>query len=431
MNILGELWRIDNKEKALNLPIFIARRIYKEQGGHQEVSRPAIHIATIGVAIGLAVMIITVSIVLGFKHTIRDKVIGFGSHIQITNLLSIGNPESAPICINDSMLQKINSIEGVSHTQRFSTTQGILKTDEDFLGIIFKGIGEEYDTKYLNDNIVDGNIPQFSDSTSSNKILVSRIIANKLRLSVGDRIFAYFIDNTDIRIRRFTIEGIYQTNMTRFDEVTCYCDLNTVNKLNGWFEGQCSGAEVTVSDFDHIDETYLRIIDKVNRQKDLYNNVFTSQTIYETYPQIFNWLELLDINVWIILCLMICLAGITMTSGLLIIILERTAMIGLFKALGSRNHTIRHIFLWLSAFIIGQGLFIGDILGIGLILLQKYTGIITLDPQTYYVNEAPVEVNLPIFLLLNVCTLLICILVLIIPSFFISHIRPARSMKYE
>ena len=415
----------------MNLPLFIARRIYSDQGDRRKVSRPAIRIATIGVAIGLAVMIITVSVVLGFKHTIRDKAIGFASHIQVMNILSMNSVETYPICIDDSIIKVISGIEGIKHVQRFALTRGILKTDDDFLGVAFKGIGPEYDLDYLKENLVEGQIPVFSDTVGTNRLLLSRIMADKLKLKAGDRVFAYFIGDEDVRTRRFTVEGIYQTNMTRFDEAICYTDIYTANKLNGWFEGQCSGAELTVNDFDHLDDTYLNIINKVNRTQDRYNSIFSSQTVYEAYPQLFTWLELLDINVWIILGLMICLAGITMTSGLLIIILERTSMIGVLKAIGSRNRTIRHTFLWFSAFIISRGLLLGDILGIGLVLLQQYTGLVTLDPQTYYVSEAPVELDIPITILLNVATLIVSISVLIIPSFFISHIHPAKSMRYE
>ena len=415
----------------MNLPLFIARRIYSDQGDRRKVSRPAIRIATIGVAIGLAVMIITVSVVLGFKHTIRDKAIGFASHIQVMNILSMNSVETYPICIDDSIIKVISGIEGIKHVQRYALTRGILKTDDDFLGVAFKGNGPEYDLNYLKENLVEGQIPAFSDTVGTNRLLLSRIMADKLKLKAGDRVFAYFIGDEDVRTRRFTVEGIYQTNMTRFDEAICYTDIYTANKLNGWFEGQCSGAELTVNDFDHLDDTYLNIINKVNRTQDRYNSIFSSQTVYEAYPQLFTWLELLDINVWIILGLMICLAGITMTSGLLIIILERTSMIGVLKAIGSRNRTIRHTFLWFSAFIISRGLLLGDILGIGLVLLQQYTGLVTLDPQTYYVSEAPVELDIPITILLNVATLIVSISVLIIPSFFISHIHPAKSMRYE
>ena len=415
----------------MNLPLFIAKRIYSDQGDRHKVSRPAIRIATIGVAIGLAVMIITVSVVMGFKHTIRDKVVGFGSHIQVMNLSSVNSTENYSICIDDSMVNVLEGIDGVRHVQRYSTTRGILKTDDDFLGVVFKGIGPEYELDYLKENLVDGQIPVFSDTTSTGKLLLSRIMADKLNVKTGDRIFAYFIDEDNVRTRRFTIEGIYQTNMTRFDEIICYTDLYTASKLNGWSERRCSGGEVLVSDFDKLDNVYNTIIEKVNRTQDRDGCMFSSQTIYEAYPQIFTWLELLDINVWIILGLMICLAGITMISGLLIIILERTSMIGVLKALGSRNKMIRHTFLWFSAFIISRGLLLGDVIGIGLVLLQKMIGFIKLDPQTYYVSEAPMELNIPVIILLNIATLLVSISVLIIPSFFISHIHPAKSMRYE
>ena len=415
----------------MNLPLFIARRIYGNKEDRQKVSRPAIRIATLGVAIGLTVMIITVSVVLGFKHTIRDKVVGFGSHIQVMNLLSVASAETYPICIDDSTMKAIDCIEGVRKVQRYALARGILKTNEDFLGVAFKGIGPEYDQSFLRQNIVEGKMPIFSESTNTNRLLMSRLMADKLKVKTGDRIFAYFIDEGGVRTRRFTVEGIYQTNMTRFDEAICYIDLYTSCKLNGWFEGQCSGAEILVDDFDEIDDTYARIINKVNRTTDRYHSTFSSQTIFDAYPQIFNWLELLDINVWIILGLMICLAAITMISGLLIIILERTSMIGIFKALGARNKTVRHSFLWFSAFIISKGLLIGDILGIGLVLLQQYTGIISLDPQTYYVSEAPIELNLSIIIILNIATLIVSISVLIVTSFFISYIHPAKSMRYE
>lgn len=414
----------------MNLPFFIAKRIYSDQGDKRKVSRPAIRIATIGVAIGLAVMIVTVSVVLGFKHTIRDKVVGFGSHIQIQNMLTFLSTDSYPIIINDSVMRSYEQIEGVKHVERYAYSQGILKTDDDFLGVMFKGVGPEYDLNFLSKHLLEGEMPVFSDTTSTNKILVSKMIADKLRLKAGDRIFAYFIGES-VRTRRFTITGIYQTNMTRFDESLCFTDIRTTQKLNDWNDEQCSGAEITVKNFEQLQNTADEFIEKVNRQTDKDMNTYSSQTIYETYPQVFHWLELLDINVWIILVLMVCVAGFTMISGLLIIILERTQMIGVLKAVGARNKTIRHTFLWFAAFIIGQGLIIGNLLGLGIIALQKYSGLVKLDPQTYYVSEAPMEINIPLFVLLNIATLIICVFVLIAPSYFISHIHPAKSMRYE
>ena len=415
----------------MNFPLYIAKRIYSDQGDKRKVSRPAIRIATIGVAIGLAVMIVTVSVVLGFKHTIRDKVVGFGSHIQVHNIMNYNGSDPHPICANDSLMKAVGKLPGVAKAERFSMTQGILKTDEDFLGIAIKGIAEEYDTTFLSQHLIAGNITSFSDKTSKYKLLVSKMIADKMRLKVGDKVFGYFIDNQDVRTRKFTISGIYQTNMTRFDETLCFTDLHTANKLNGWTDNQATGIEVLVKDFEKVNETANQFIDNINRTSDEQGNSLTSETIYELYPQVFSWLELLDINVWIILALMVCVAGFTMISGLLIIILERTQMIGILKALGARNNTVRHTFLWFSVFIIGQGLFWGNIVGIGIVLLQKYTGFITLDPQTYYVSEAPMELNLPLVALINIATLLICVFVLIAPSYLISHIHPAKSMRYE
>lgn len=415
----------------MSLPLFLAKRIYSDKGDRRKVSRPAIHIATIGVAIGLAVMIVTVAVVLGFKHTIRDKVAGFGSHIQVRSLMAMNTAEDYPICIDDTMMTKLAAIEGVRHVQRYAMAQGILKTDDDFLGVVFKGIGPEYDMTFLKQNMVEGELPLFSDKKSQNRIVVSKAIADKLHLKTGQKVFAYFIDEDGVRPRRFTISGIYQTNLSYFDKSTCLTDLYTAVKLNGFFADQCSGAELLVNDFDRLEETSDNVVQQVNHSLDRYQNSVSSQTILEAYPQIFTWLELLDVNVWIILGLMVCLASITMISGLLIIILERTTMIGVLKALGARNKSIRHTFLWFAAFIISQGLVLGDIVGIGLVLLQQYTGIVTLDPQTYYVSKAPVELNIPIILALNAGTLLISIFVLIAPSHFISHIHPAKSMRYE
>ena len=415
----------------MNFPLFIARRIYSDKGDRRKVSRPAIHIATVGVAIGLAVMILTVSVVLGFKHTIRDKVIGFGSHIQVCNFLAMQTTDPYPICIDDSTLNALRHIDGISHAERYATAQGILKTETDFLGIAFKGVAEEYNWDFIRQNLVSGEIPKFSDKSASNKILVSTNTASTLHLKVGDRIYGYFVSDTGVRTRRFTVSGIYETNMSQFDNSLCFTDLYTTRKVNGWEEGQCSGAELRVSDFSRLETTATGVVKKVNRKTDRYGDVMISQTIYEAYPQIFSWLSLLDINVWIILVLMICVAGFTMISGLLIIILERTQMIGTLKALGAKNSSIRHTFLWFAVFVIGRGVVFGNLAAIALIVLQKTTGIVSLDPATYYVSEAPMEVNIPAFVVLNVVTVAVSILILIAPSYLISHIHPAKSMRYE
>lgn len=415
----------------MNLPLFIAKKIYGGKNEGKQVSRPAIRIATAGVAIGLAVMLISVSVVLGFKHTIRDKVIGFGSHIQVGSFMTLQTGDFYPIQMDDSMLTVLKTIPGVKHVQRYAMKQGILKTDHDFLGVVFKGIGAEYDTTFLHQNMRQGHIPRFTDNASSNKILISQSIADKLGVKANDKIYSYFIDKNGVRTRRFTIEGVYQTNLSQYDDITCFTDLYTAVKLNGWKDYQTTGAELTVKDFSQLDDVENLVVKKVNRTLDHYGETYSSKTIRELCPQIFSWLDLLDLNVWIILALMIAVAGVTMISGLLIIILERTVMIGILKALGARNKTIRHTFMWFAAFIIGKGMLIGNIVGLGLISLQQFTGLVKLNPQTYYVNTVPVEYNIPLFIILNVATLLICLFVLIAPSYLISHIHPAKSMRYE
>lgn len=413
----------------MNLPLFLSKRIFSDKGDRRKVSRPAIRIATIGVAIGLAVMIVTVSIVLGFKHTIRDKVAGFGSHITVQNVRAVYSSDYT-ICIDSTYLSLLEEVDRVKHVQRYTTTQGILKTDDDFLGIILKGIGPEYDTSFLQEYLVEGELPQFCDSATQYPLVVSKTMADKLKLHTGDRLFAYFISD-DVRTRKFTVCAIYQTNMKRFDDAICITDIYVTQKLNGFDSEECSGLELLSDDFDHLTDTKHDVSAVLRAHPDMAGNYMASQTIKESYPQVFSWLELLDINVLIILILMIAVAGFTMISGLLIIILERTQMIGILKALGTRNSTVISTFLWFGAFIISRGLLLGNIIGIGIVVLQQQTGLVTLDPQTYYVSEAPMELNVPIILLLNVCTLLSSVLVLILPSMLVMFIRPAQSMRYE
>lgn len=415
----------------MNYALFIARKIYNGGDNTQKVSKPAINIATIGVAIGLAVMIISVCVVLGFKHSIRDKIVGFGSHITVANFLTLQSSEQYPIVINDSLTKELKTIPGVKHIQRYAYTQGILKTNSDFLGVVLKGVGPEFDSTFIHNNMVEGVIPHFSDTENQQNIVISKTIADKLKLKVGQRLFAYFINKQNVRTRKFTIAGIYSTNMKQFDAQVCFTDLYTAKKLNGWEADQYSGVEILVNDFLQLDPISYDVLGKVKNKVDHYGETYSSENIIEQNPQIFSWLDLMDMNVWIILALMIAVAGVTMISGLLIIILERTQMIGILKALGSRNKQIRHIFLWFATFIIGRGLIIGNIIGFGIIFLQKWTGLIKLNPQTYYVSTVPVEINISLIVALNLATLLICVLVLIAPSYLISHIHPAKSMHYE
>ena len=379
-------------------------------------------------------MIVSVAVVMGFKHTIRDKVVGFGSHIIVQNFATMNDIRQQPVCCSDSMIKVLKSAPGADHVQRYAMKQGLLKTDDDFLGIMLKGVAEEWDSTFIHENMVEGSIPAFRSTAPEDagqpKILISQTMADKLGIKVGDKVFSYFIGDNGVRTRRFTVSGIYQTNLSKYDQAMVFCDLYVAQRLNEWEADQATGMELTVKNFDEIHTTASWLIRHTNRTTDKYGQTYSTATIQEVNPQIFSWLNLLDLNVWIILALMVCVASVTMISGLLIIILERVPMIGTLMALGGRNGMIRHTFLWFATFIIIKGLVIGNIIGIGLCLLQQWTGMVKLDPQTYYVSEAPVELNIPIIVALNVATLIISTLVLIIPSFFVSHISPVKSMKF-
>lgn len=415
----------------MNYPFFIARRLYGSSDSKDKASKPAVTIAIAGIAIGLAVLIISFAVVLGFKHSIRDKAVGFVSDIQVTNFIQQADGSPMPIAVGDSLIDAIKDISGVTHVERFAYKQGILKTDSDFIGVMFKGVGNDFDSTFIHNNMYAGAIPHFGDSTALNEIVLSRSMADKLNVSCGERLFAYFIDNNGVRVRRFTVKGIYQTNLSSYDEAICLANLSAMVKLNGWQPDQVSGLGVTIGDFNKLDQTADIFATRINRKTDKYGATYTSATVKDLNPQIFSWLSLLDMNVWIILILMLAVAGVSMCSGLLILILERTQMIGLMKALGARNTAIRRTFLWLSAFIITRGLVIGNALGLGLCLLQKWTGLFKLDAATYYVSKVPIELNALYVILLNLATFLLCVIILVGPSFLVSRIRPAKTMQYE
>lgn len=410
--------------------LFIARRIYRSNEGGKEVSKPAVHIAMLGIAIGLAVMIVSVAVVVGFKHEVRDKVVGLGSDIMITNFDSQQSYQTVPVVANDSLLHLLKTMDGVKHVQRYSTKPGMIMTDDSFQGMVLKGVAHEYNWKFLKNHLQEGEIPAFSDSVSGNKVLVSRTIADKLHLKLGDKIYTYYIEN-NVRARRLTIAGIYQTNFSAYDDLFLITDLYTVNRLNNWQEGQVSGVELEVADYGLLEEVKEKIRLQVDSHVDAYGGTYYTQTVEEANPQIFAWLDLLDMNVWVILFLMTGVAGFTMISGLLIIILERTNMIGVLKALGADNLAIRKIFLSFSVFLIGRGMLWGNIIGLALCFVQSQFHLFKLDPATYYVDRVPVEFNIWIYLLLNVCTLLVAVLMLIGPSYLVTRIHPARSIRFE
>lgn len=414
----------------MSLSLFLARRIYRESDGGKQVSRPAVLIAMAGIAMGLAVMIIAVAVVIGFKSEVRNKVIGFGSHIQISNLDAVSSYETHPIAVGDSMMAALADDPEVRHVQRYSTKPGMIKTDEAFQGMVLKGVGPEFDPGFMKEYLLEGEIPVFSDSVSSNQVLISKTMATKMKLKLGDKIYTYYIQD-DIRARRLTIVGIYQTNFSEYDQLFLLTDLSLVNRLNGWKSGQVSGVELQVNDYDKLEDITYEIALNTDNRKDEYGGVYYVRNIEQLNPQIFAWLNLLDMNVWVILILMVGVAGFTMISGLLIIIIERTNMIGILKALGANNFTIRKTFLWFAVFLIGKGMLWGNVIGLAFCILQSQFGILALDPETYYVDTVPVSFNILLFLLINIGTLLASVLMLIGPSYLITKINPANSMRYE
>ena len=409
---------------------FVAKRLFAQGGNSGRASRLATGIATAGVAIGLAVMLVSIAIVLGFQREVQNKVLGFGAHIKVLNYKSLGQQEYSPIVIDDSLTARLSAIPGVASVARFCIKPGMLKTDANFRGIAIQGIGQDYDQSFISSHLVKGEMPQFTDSVSLGRIVISQSTAREMQVDVGQTIYAYFFEQT-VRARKFTIAGIYSTNLTDFDNHFAYTDIFTIHRLMGWDAKQYAGAEIRLQDFERLDETLLDVVNEVNHKQDAYGEYYSSMSIKMEHPQIFGWLKLLDMDIVVILILMISISVFTAVSGLLIIILERTNFIGIMKALGAPNRQVRRIFLGLASLIIIRGIVLGNVLAFALILLQKYTGLITLDPEVYYVEAVPVLVNWWWVAAIDVGTLIVSSLSMIVPSFVVSHITPARSIRFE
>jgi lipoprotein-releasing system permease protein len=409
---------------------YVARRLFQHTDDVKRVSKPAIRIATFGVAIGVAIMLISTSVVLAFQNEIRNKVIGFGSHIQILNYDTQNAEQYKPIVFNEETLALLDSVPYAKYTSPFCIKPGMLKTDNAFKGVMFKGVGSRYDYSFFREHLVDGEIVPFPDTTSTNKLIISQSLSKQMNLSVGSSVYAYFFED-QVKARKFNVSAIYCTNLTDFDNKLVFTDVSTVQKILGFDSYQYSGAEIKLSVFNQLDKAYSYVIDNVNRTQDSYGAYYASMTILEMHPQIFAWLKLLDLDVWVILILMVCVAGFTMISGLLIIILERTNFIGIMKALGASNARMRHIFLYFSAFIVLRGMVWGNLLAYALIFIQQHWRVIHLNPTVYYVDAVPVYFNWWYYIIINLSTLIICLLALIIPSYLISNIHPAKSIRFE
>lgn len=415
----------------MNLELFIARKIHFSKEGDKQVTPPVVRIAVIGIALGLAAMILSVAIVIGFKKEVRNKVIGFGSHIQVTNLDNNSSFETQPIAVNDSLLQGIRSTPGIRHVEAYATKPGILKTDSAFQGIVLKGIDENFDWSFFRSNIKEGDVFTVDPDKNTTDVIISKMLADMLALKSGDSFLAYFMQEENIRPRKFHITGIYETGFLEYDKLFVIADIKQVQRLNDWEKDQVSGLEVWVDDYDHLDPIAEDLYFTLGELQDRLGNTYYSRSVKELNPMIFNWLDVLDVNVVIILILMLAVAGFTMISGLLIIILERINMIGILKALGQSNTSIRKIFLYLSFFLISKGMFWGNIIGVSVCLIQSYFGILKLDPSTYYLDAVPIDLSIASWLLLNIGTITAAMLMMLGPSFLITKINPAKTIRFE
>jgi lipoprotein-releasing system permease protein len=410
----------------LNYELFIAKRIIAGKEYKNSISSPIIKIAITAIALGIIIMLIAVATSAGFQTKIRDKMAGFKGHIQIVNYDNNNSDISTvPIDKNQDFYPEFKNITGIKKVQVYANKAGIIRTASDFEGIIFKGVSKNYDWSFFEEYLVEGNIPNF-DLERTKEILLSKTLINRLHLKLNDTIKATFLKTLTSKLpsnRKYTIVGIYNTGFAEFDNSIMIGDLREVQRLNKWTENEVGGFEVLIDDFNEIKEKNDAIYNQIG-------STLNSKSIVESYSNIFDWIQLFDNNVWFIIGIMILIAGINMITALLVLILERVQMIGILKSLGSTNKSVQKIFLYNASYLILKGLFWGNIIGFAILLLQKYFGIITLNPATYYVAEVPIYISFLAVFLLNVGTLFLCILMLLIPSYIITKIHPSKSLKF-
>lgn len=400
----------------------IAQKLYFSEEGQKRTSRPAVRVALGGIVIGVMVMIVAICVVVGFKEEVQQKVAGFGSHIQVVNFDNNATYELQPVDLSDSLLQKLQGLAHVKKVSTFASKPGILKTDSAFQGIIFKGT-DYWD--YFADNLVIGSLP-----TAANEVIISSILASQLHLTVGDQILCYFVQE-NLRVRRLYVSGLYNTCMSEMDRMFVLGDIALVRQLNQWKDSQASGIEILVDDLSYLHEVADRVYFATANRLDEAGNAFYTQTIEQLNPQIFGWLDLLDMNVIIIILLMLCVSGFSIITGLIILILESVNLIGTLKALGANNQFVRRIFIYESILLVGKGMFLGNILGLGIVALQYFTHLIPLDAATYYVSYVPMAFPWGWLLALNVGVLLVAWIIMLAPSAIVSQISPAKVMHFE
>lgn len=391
---------------------------------------PVLKVAVGGIVLGMVVMILSIAIGSGFKKEIREKIVGFGSHIHVVNYDFNLSYEANPIRNDENLVAAINALEGVRAVQRFATKPGLLKTESEMQGVVLKGIGSDYDISFLKSILVEGELPATSSKNPSVDILISSALAGMLHLSVGDPVFMYFFQE-QIRVRRFNVTGIYDSNLPDLDKMYVVADIRQIQRLNGWDDDQVAGYEILIHDFDRIDEVGMDVYDITASYISAEGTLLRTQTIKQTQPQIFGWLNLLDMNIAVIIVLIVLVAGFNMISGLLILILERTNMIGILKALGMDNWPLRKIFLYLATHIALRGLIWGNIIGLGICILQQKFGIFKLDPANYFLDTVPVSLNLVHLLILNAGALVAVFLMMIGPSYLAARISPVRAILFD
>lgn len=408
----------------MNFEFFIAKRL--SSAIRNSLSKPVITISVISIALGLALMIISVAVVIGFKKSVSDKVMGFASHIQLVYFDNNNSVQEKPVQITDELLQKLHSNSDISHFQTTAQKAGVIKTEDQIQGVVLKGIDSTYNMEFLAANITKGKLPDIKSLRTTNEILISEIIANKLHLDTSDIVRIWFVDeeNATARGRKLIVSGVYKTGMEEFDNIYVIGDLRHVRKLNGWNTNQTGSVEIFLKNPDKIRDIAFNLYSEVPY------NIYV-KTVFDDFPQIFNWLELLDMNVVVILTLLILVATITMISTQLIIIIERTSMIGLLKAVGAKNISVKKIFMYMSGKIVFTGMIWGNIIGLAFYFIQNNYHIISLSAESYYVDYVPVMINPLWVILLNLGTFLISLLVLIIPSIYLTRVLPAKALRYE
>lgn len=414
--------------------LFIAKRILTDNSEDgRRFSRPAVRIAQLGIIVGLAVMIVSLAVVMGFKREVSSKVIGFGSHIQVLSLTQTTEYEMLPILTNDSLMKVVKRQRGLDHMQRFVNKTGMLKTDDSFRGVQFKGVGEDYDMEFFRKSLVDGEIPKFSSEESTNSILISRKIATDLGLSVSDRVYAYFVDinNKGMRARKFTVAGIYETNLTDYDRNMVFTDIVTMRKLCGWTDEMSSGLEITVKNFDEVEDITNRMSQRMHGPTDRNGVTYGVFSVRELAAHTFAWLDVLDTNVVMILILMMLVSAFTVVSGLMIVMLERIQMIGVLRALGATNMQVRRVFIYFAIFLVGGSIIMGDVVGLGICYAQEYFHLVQLDASVYYLDTVPIHIEWLYILLINVATIIISSVVIFGSSFLVNLGAPAKALRWE